>query len=97
MRADFDQSQQQWETYVDLSQIIQLGTMPQIVLTSNQIIGRLPAQLEAHRIYRQFEEFPVEKYWISISNFPGNFKPTCTYLKTLAYYLQLYSKKKVGI
>jgi hypothetical protein len=56
----------------------------------------MPPQLEAHRLCSQFSKQPIAKIWISISNFPGTFKPNCAYLRTFALYLRLFSKKEVG-
>jgi len=95
--AEFNSGSQQWETFVDLQQIQKAGTTPHLVIFTSRITGRLPPQLEAHRIYRQFEDSPVFKFWINLSSFEAGFRPTCSYLKTLAHYLNLYSKKEIGI
>lgn len=94
--AVLDTDSNLWKTNVQLQQIQDLGTTPQVVISTANLQGRLPPQLEAHRIHRQFEDSPVLKFWINVSSFRGPFKPNCHYLKTLARYLELYTKKSVG-
>lgn len=76
-----------WSTNVQLQEIQDLGTTPQVVISTANLQGRLPPQLEAHRIHRQFEKSPVLKFWINISSFKGSFRPSYNYLKNLARYL----------
>lgn len=94
--AVLDTDSNLWKTNVQLQQLQDLGTTPQVVISTANLQGRLPPQLEAHRIHRQFEDSPVLKFWINVSSFRGPFKPNCHYLKTLARYLELYTKKSVG-
>lgn len=87
----------QWKTNVQLQEIQAVGTTPQVIISTSNLQGRLPPQLEAHRIHRQFEDSPVLRFWINISSFQGSFRPSCDYLKKLARYLELYTKTSVGI
>jgi hypothetical protein len=73
-----------------------MGVKSNLVISTAEIEGHLPPQLEAHRLFSQFAHQPVEKLWISISNFPGSFKPNCAYLRTFALFLHLYTQKEVG-
>lgn len=52
--SEFNPSDQKWQTFVDLQEIEKAGTTPNLILLTSKITGRLPPQLEAHRIYRQF-------------------------------------------
>lgn len=95
--ATLDSKQNQWNTNVKLSSIAETGTIPQIVLSTTDIQGNLPPELEAYRIFRQFKSSPVLKYWINISTFRTSFRPSCSYLRRLSLFLELYSGKEVGI
>lgn len=52
-----------------------------LVISTAQIEGKLPPQLEAYRIFRSFQSKQISKYWISISNFLTDFRPNCKYFK----------------
>jgi hypothetical protein len=89
--AAFDQGSQQWQVAVDLDSLGETGAKTNLVLSLTNLQGRLPPQLEAHRIARQFESSRIDKFWISISNFMGSFRPSCGYLRAFTLFLRLYT------
>ena len=95
--ATLDSSQNQWTTNTKLSEIAEMGTVPQVVLSTMDLQGELPPELEAYRIFTQFKDSPVLKYWINLSSFRTPFRPSCGYLRKLSLFLELYSGLKVGI
>jgi hypothetical protein len=96
LRAEFNAGTQEWQSNIDPREIEKLGTKPHLVLSTFEIDGQLPPLLEARRIFRNFEDSPVSKFWISLSTFQGSFKPSCNYLRKFASSLEQFSGKKVG-
>ena len=92
----FEGESQQWEVAVELEELEKLKVRTNLVVATAQIQGRLPPQLEARRLARQFHTASIDKFWISIANFVAGFQPSCNYLRTFALFLQLYTKKEVG-
>lgn len=96
MLATFEEGQQEWQIAVDLEELRETGAKTNLMLSTAYLQGRLPPQLEAHRVARQFESHRIDKFWVGISNFMGGFKPSCAYLRTFALYLHLYTQKEIG-
>ena len=96
VRAEFNLNNKQWQVNLDPHRFEAVKVKPHLVLSTSNIEGVLPPLLEARRIFMEFINSPIQKYWISISTFNTSFKPGCAYLRLLASYLKRFSGKEIG-
>lgn len=92
----FYPQENRWKVATSPLEILKAGTRTHLVVSTASIEGRLSPQLEARRLALQFATSPLLKIWVSISNFPGSFKPTCSYLRSFVRALHMFSGREVG-